>query len=571
MIAERRVRHLGIRAADAGQARRARLLIEDALRTASLPGDGGELLLVRRLRLPAFTARASPQQVAMGIESAWRGTAVVTGADSDDERLAAAAAVRFADTLEAHQALTAHLLQGRPPRAWCWPLAVPGYRADEGASAGLRRVALSLGARAEAPAALACWWDQLLAAGAAARVLLTLGEDEAALLTARVDRQRRGTPDPASAHGGQQLLQWVRSHVPPTDARRRLAEALTPALRNTPEIAHGASTASSRGTDGEPAPSAEREPSADAGVSARGETRPGPPLEQATRPPATAAPLGRTPPADEPAAPHRESARLATAAAEDVQPSAAHAAGDGRGHQRTRPPQASPPQAASGPGPAAQDDDNENKNDSETARRRHRPGSSDASTSARTAADAPGGDVQIRGEHTSGRGVPPPPQAAASPLVPPAAQALAAPTRAGGLLFLLPVLEHLGLPAWLEVHPQHTAALPGQILGLLLQRLRLPADDPAWRLGTPAAGEARRTAATWLAACRRHLRLQLGIGPASLCLRPAQLELTPTHADLWLAMDQLDLRVRRAGLDLDPGWVPWFGRVVCFHYGARPR
>jgi hypothetical protein len=24
--------------------------------------------------------------------------------------------------------------------------------------------------------------------------------------------------------------------------------------------------------------------------------------------------------------------------------------------------------------------------------------------------------------------------------------------------------------------------------------------------------------------------------------------------------------VRRAGLDVDPGWLPWFGRVVNFHF-----
>ncbi|RTL25131.1 MAG: hypothetical protein EKK55_10060 [Rhodocyclaceae bacterium] len=103
MIAERRVRHLGIRAPDAAGARRAGLLIEDALRTASLPGDGGELLLVRRLRLPAFGAQASPQQVALGLESACRATAAVAGAESDDARLARASAVRFADALEAHE------------------------------------------------------------------------------------------------------------------------------------------------------------------------------------------------------------------------------------------------------------------------------------------------------------------------------------------------------------------------------------------------------------------------------------------------------------------------------------
>jgi hypothetical protein len=29
--------------------------------------------------------------------------------------------------------------------------------------------------------------------------------------------------------------------------------------------------------------------------------------------------------------------------------------------------------------------------------------------------------------------------------------------------------------------------------------------------------------------------------------------------------------VRRLGLDIDPGWLPWFGRVVAFHYRQGPQ
>jgi hypothetical protein len=36
--------------------------------------------------------------------------------------------------------------------------------------------------------------------------------------------------------------------------------------------------------------------------------------------------------------------------------------------------------------------------------------------------------------------------------------------------------------------------------------------------------------------------------------------------DLLLDNRHADVRVRRAGLDLDPGWVPWLGRVVLHHY-----
>jgi hypothetical protein len=33
-----------------------------------------------------------------------------------------------------------------------------------------------------------------------------------------------------------------------------------------------------------------------------------------------------------------------------------------------------------------------------------------------------------------------------------------------------------------------------------------------------------------------------------------------------LPLGAADLRVRRRGLDRDPGWVPWYGRIVAFHY-----
>ena len=38
------------------------------------------------------------------------------------------------------------------------------------------------------------------------------------------------------------------------------------------------------------------------------------------------------------------------------------------------------------------------------------------------------------------------------------------------------------------------------------------------------------------------------------------------HVDLVLPLDEVSLLVRRAGLDLDPGWCPSFGRIVQFHY-----
>lgn len=181
-------------------------------------------------------------------------------------------------------------------------------------------------------------------------------------------------------------------------------------------------------------------------------------------------------------------------------------------------------------------------------------------------------------------------------------------TAAGGLLFLLPLLARLGLPAWREAvgdAPAFTAA----VLGAALHRLRIDADDPAWALALPIgaaaalprgavpppapwlddrlaprfgppgamarrlaeAPDAPAQAALWLDACRRWLRRIGGLGLASLVARPGRLALTATHADGFFALAQTDLRVRRLGLDIDPGWLPWFGRVVAFHYRQGPR
>lgn len=180
----------------------------------------------------------------------------------------------------------------------------------------------------------------------------------------------------------------------------------------------------------------------------------------------------------------------------------------------------------------------------------------------------------------------------------------------GGLLFLLPVLLRLGYPTWAQTLPPGSAVqLTRQMLSLVLQRLRAPPDDPAWLLANsmpnpdpgglniplPAVwvdpllaaprgatannlitlAQAPQSAASlahlWLTACRRWLRRQAGIGVASLVVRPAAVALTATHADVYFRLGAADMRVRRAGLDIDPGWLPWLGNVVSFHYLEPPQ
>lgn len=139
------------------------------------------------------------------------------------------------------------------------------------------------------------------------------------------------------------------------------------------------------------------------------------------------------------------------------------------------------------------------------------------------------------------------------------------PTACGGLLFLLPLLQRLGLA---ERLPPEDDTFAARVLGAALQLLRAAEDDPAWHLvpTEPCGAEVRSHVQAWLAAVRSWLRRRARMSLAALVLRPARLALTPTHADITFDMAQADLRVRRLGLDVDPGWLPWFGRVVAFHY-----
>lgn len=49
---------------------------------------------------------------------------------------------------------------------------------------------------------------------------------------------------------------------------------------------------------------------------------------------------------------------------------------------------------------------------------------------------------------------------------------------------------------------------------------------------------------------------------------PARVCHTPSHLDCHYPLAAVRLPVRQVGLDLNPGWVPWLGRVVTLHYNA---
>lgn len=154
-------------------------------------------------------------------------------------------------------------------------------------------------------------------------------------------------------------------------------------------------------------------------------------------------------------------------------------------------------------------------------------------------------------------------------------------TALGGVWYLVNVITALDL--W----PQCPAGMGAwRLLTELAARLwgeRPP--DPLWNLlDALDAGEAvveQSTTwsawlattvplvATWLAKQLTTPALPAAESPviSAMLRRPAMLWITRTHVDISFPLAQIDLQVRLAGLDRNPGWVPALGRVVTFYFG----
>lgn len=169
------------------------------------------------------------------------------------------------------------------------------------------------------------------------------------------------------------------------------------------------------------------------------------------------------------------------------------------------------------------------------------------------------------------------PQPHAAPVLsepaPPSFAPLAALCPHAGLMLIVPALTRLGIADWLARHPQ--PLLPALFADLAV-RVGSPL-DAAWAdifspdadaVCAPILREVATSAAltAWRGLLRRYCRVYAHIGLHDLIVRPGRIVVTPLHLDVFFDPGLVDLRVRRAGLDLDPGWVPWLGRVLRFHY-----
>lgn len=506
--ADRTVQHLHLRAPSAQAAVHAMHRLEDALRCASLPDTGERLLLVRRLHLGRLPADLSSQSLSLLIEQR---VLAAGGSWVHGEHGSAAESpvVFFASRLQAAQAAVRRRAEGRSLTAWFWRPALHGVQIDAGDDEFLHSVIAVQAQESTAPASLPALVADIVAAGHADWLIRHMPEETSRLLLAVSGAQRYvadAMPQP-DAYPSAHTLRYV-GRSAAGQSRQMLLPCACPVwlhavLRAAQWLPEAMLDASGRVVRTEPIASDAAAPLLDADSV--------PPHGRERR-------VERT--AQVAAAQHPH----VVAGAAQALPVAAPSPIDFAAHM------------AFGETPLAQTVD---------------------------------------------------------PITQPAFDA-ALPTRAGGLLCLLNVLARLDFADWQAQYPD--APLCGLILSQALRRLEVPDDDAAWALAaslaapptrharnwqTPALWQDARIAvvheekdaitpaamaALWLTACRRYLRRVARIGLASLVCRTAQLEWSATHLDTRFALRDTDLRVRRAALDMDPGWLDWLGRVATFHY-----
>jgi len=178
------------------------------------------------------------------------------------------------------------------------------------------------------------------------------------------------------------------------------------------------------------------------------------------------------------------------------------------------------------------------------------------------------------------------------------------PTAGAGLYFLLQALRRLGIAAALNSCPAlveagfvdhilkglaaHAGVGPGDPILLCLHpeqtEFSLPSavltaltpDANVWPPNIPRprsiAVEDRLLLRAWTLAARRWCWRMAKITVREIVNRKGRVWLTRSDLDVTLPLVTADVRIRLAGLDIDPGWLPWFGelgRVVRFHYRDR--
>jgi len=529
----RRVRRMHLRASAEDDARHAATLLGDALQTAALPAaDEGRLVVIRRLALGRISARVSPSSLALHIERVAQG--VMSQAVTYDLPAADAAnAVVFPDRSQAVITLAGLLAGGAPADEWFWPEVVHGWRA--GASRGERWSLLLQAAHGfpEAAVVAADVVNRAIGAGVEDALLSAVPAGQGARWL-RMEGWSSVLPDatppmwqPPTPRFREIIYRWRRKWGPSDDRLIWLTTLMTMAER----------------------PACVADPRLPARVAFALRTfQGGGPLQHDHQP--------------------RTITRADSPTVEGTQPPDAL--------EGARCPHSDLPLRIDSEGPVAS-----------------APASSRAATADQifervAETTRPAGS---RREHEP-RPFPMEARAHLSQVF----------TSFAGLLFVVPILDRLGFATFLAAHPALLdGAFPTRLLWFIGQRAGLPPndalalafraelaeeDDPvspgtehvtfdlpvraAEIVSSPRPRSPLASPFTaWLTAVRRWSRRHARMGLTTLIRRPGRVHISRTHIGAGFALSQVDVRVRRLALDVDPGWVPWMGRIVQFSYGEH--
>jgi hypothetical protein len=526
----RHVRTLRLSAPNHQLVRRGSILVEDALRTASLPeADGGRLYVVRSLDIGTIGARNSSSSVALALERSFA-RAQVAAVHASDVRAAASSVVYFHDGVDAHTLLAVRLASGSEVGGeWFWHLAVPSFGVHQPREEALRSVLFSAVSLPAGPVAGVLLVSTLQRAGVINTLLAALRwQDGPALVRGSQPGSARGVPPlerPRSVDDLRLVERWARTWGS-TDSRSVWLAAVVLA-------AH----APVRMLDGQQLARAERLLAEIARAAPRSQEHAG------------AAEVGGPPFVHSSSSREKDGTQTEEAVVHvDVD------VADGVDGPYVQD-EMDVPYSGGVPDVVRGVDSVEVADSVAAARFVEVPDSLDVVDVVRMHLDV---------EQANRRGSAPPSAMSVEegrwvsidPL----------PTECAGLYFVLTLLQRLHIASAPEVIQTD---LGTRVLRHVASRLQIPDDDPVVQ---PLAEvdlldrDAEAMASQWMSAARKLCRRSARMGLSALVRRHGLIEYTRTHIDVTFPLSRVDIRVRRAGLDIDPGWLPWFGRVVLFHY-----
>jgi hypothetical protein len=161
-------------------------------------------------------------------------------------------------------------------------------------------------------------------------------------------------------------------------------------------------------------------------------------------------------------------------------------------------------------------------------------------------------------------------------------------TEFGGLIFLLPHISQIGIVDAINA----THLFKQRPLRWVLYRLALglmpldeddpaalafcglrPGDEPPWFDAPGPCSEEKKLLAEWNEQIVESLRIRLSWQDTAgknclfwVCYRRARIVADPGWIEVVFSIKDVSTVIRRAALDLDPGFLPWLGAVIKFTY-----